>query len=286
MNIYIVILIQQLIASGTHLVARTVAQEVDPILLTFLRSIVIFAALLPIFILREKKIRIKKEDRALMLWLSFIVIGMNQFLYLYGMKYTLAANGALLYATTPAFILILSKIILKEPLTRVKVTGVSIAFIGVAIVLFEHGVNFSSDYFLGDMLILVAVVAWSLYAVQGKRLIKTYGAFHVSALSLMGGAILFAPVGMSSLISNSIADVSFQSWCGILYLGLGTSVVGYFLWYYAIGNFDMTKVAVFQNAQPIFTTILSFLILGQSVSTVFIIGGAITITGVIITQRK
>ncbi len=286
MNIYVVMLIQQLIASGTHLIAKTVTRDVDPMSLTFIRGVIAAGVLSVIFIIREKKIRIQKEDYLLVIWISFIAIPINQFFYLYGMKFTLAANGALLYATTPAFVLVFSRFLLGESLTKYKVLGVAVAFIGVSIVIFERGVDFSSDYFFGNVMILIAVVAWSLYGIQGKKLIAKYGAFHVSSLTVMCGAILFVPPGVASLTWFDVTTISASNWIGILYLALGTSVVSYILWYYAIGKYDTTKVAVFANAQPIFTAILAVIILGQPLTSTFVIGGVITIAGVLLTQKK
>lgn len=286
MNIYIIMLIQQLIASGTHLIAKTVTREVDPMALTFIRGMISGGALSIIFFIREKRIRIKKEDYAILLWLSLLAIPINQYLYMYGMKFTLAANGALLYATTPAFVLVFSRFMLGESLTQWKVTGVIVAFIGVSIVIFERGIDFSSDYFFGNVMILIAVIAWALYAIQGKRLIAKYGSFHVSSLTIILGAILFVPPGAASLTWYDAATISIDNWFGILYLALGTSVIGYVLWYYAIGKFDTTKVAVFANAQPILTTILAVIILDQPITGMFVVGGVITIAGVLLTQRK
>jgi drug/metabolite transporter (DMT)-like permease len=286
MNIYIVMLLQQLIASGTHLIAKTVTNDVDPMTLTFIRGVISGGALTVLFIVREKTIKIRKEDLPMLVWLSLLAIPVNQYFYLYGMKFTLAANGALLYATTPAFILVFSRIILGEPMTQYKIIGVIIAFIGVGIVIVERGIDFSSDYFFGNLMILLAVIAWALYAIQGKKMIGRYGSFHVSSLTIITGALLFVPPGMASLSWFDVTTISVNNWFGILYLALGTSVVGYVLWYYAIGKFDMTKVAVFANAQPIMTTILAVIFLDQPISMVFIVGGSITLMGVLLTQKK
>jgi drug/metabolite transporter (DMT)-like permease len=275
-----------LIASGTHLIAKTVTNDVDPMTLTFIRGVISGGALTVLFIVREKTIKIRKEDLPMLVWLSLLAIPVNQYFYLYGMKFTLAANGALLYATTPAFILVFSRIILGEPMTQYKIIGVIIAFIGVGIVIVERGIDFSSDYFFGNLMILLAVIAWALYAIQGKKMIGRYGSFHVSSLTIITGALLFVPPGMASLSWFDVTTISVNNWFGILYLALGTSVVGYVLWYYAIGKFDMTKVAVFANAQPIMTTILAVIFLDQPISMVFIVGGSITLMGVLLTQKK
>lgn len=286
MNIYIIILFQQLIAAGTHLVAKTTTQEVHPVVLTFIRNCISLVAMTALFFVREKRVKVDRKDLRQLLWLSFLAVPLNQFLYLYGIKFTLAANGALLYALTPTLVLILSAVRLQEKMSATKVAGVVTAFIGISIVMFEKGIDFSSDYFYGNVMIFMAVLAWALFAIQGKEMVKKYGAFHITVLSMIGGAVMFLPVGLIFFAVNGVPQIAAQSWGGILYLSLGTSVVSYILWFYALGRMDTTKVAVFANAQPILTTILSIVLLHQPVTAAFLVGGSITIAGVLITQRK
>jgi len=238
------------------------------------------------FFARERRVKVEKHDLPHLLWLSFLAIPLNQFLYLYGIKFTLASNGALLYALTPALVLILSHFFLHEPMTRKKVWGVLIAFAGISIVMFEKGIDFSSDYFYGNVMILCAVFAWALFAIQGKQLVKKYGAFHITALSMIGGAVMFLPIGLIYFAVTGIPSITPSNWIGILYLSLGTSIVSYLLWFYALGRMDTTKVAVFANAQPILTTILAVVILDQPITTAFFVGGTITIAGVLLTQKN
>ncbi len=286
MNIYIIIFFQQLVASGTHLVAKTVTQQVDPVPLTFIRNCVSLVVWSVLFAIREKRIKVRREDWKRMLWLSFLCVPLNQFLYLYGIKFTLASNGALLYGMTPALVLVLAHFMLNEFLTRKKVIGVIVAFVGVAIVMFERGIDFGSDYFYGNVMIFLAVIAWALYAIEGKKLMKDYGAFQISALSLIGGGILFLPVGIVDVALHGFPSITLGGWMGILYLGVGTSIVSYVLWFYILRRMDTTRAAVFANAQPILTTILAVIFLSQDVTMPFIIGGIITIGGVLLTQRK
>jgi drug/metabolite transporter (DMT)-like permease len=282
--IYILIFIQVLLASGTHLVAKAVVKDVEPVTLTFLRNCISTVALAVIFIIKEKRIKILREDYGKMLWLSFVVIPLNQFLFLYGIKYTTAANASLLYATTPVLVLVSSHFLLGERLTKRKVIGVLVAFCGVAIVIFEHGISFTSEYTYGNVIIFSAVISWASYTINGKPMVVKYGAFHVAAISMIGGTILFLPLGLFGASRFDFSTLEASHWQGIFYLGLGTSVVAYFLWYYALGKIETTKVAVFANAQPILTSVLSFVILHQAISGNFILGGVLTLLGVVLTE--
>jgi len=237
-----------------------------------------------VLVFRSSKPLVMKEDYRKIALLSFLAIPVNQFLFLLAMKYTTPSNAALLYGTTPAMVLLMSFLMKRETLTWRKGAGVVIAFCGIMLVVFERGVDFRSEYTLGNALLIVAVVAWSLYTIYGQPMIVKYGAFPVSALTMIIGTVMFLPVGLIGTIGFDFASLTVNHWGALLYLSLGTSIFAYFLWYYALGRVAITKVAIFANLQPILTTVFSIVLLGQSITPSFVIGGSIALLGVILTQ--
>ncbi len=284
MGVYFVLFFQQLIVSGTHIIAKAIVRDIDSVTLTTLRSVISGLGLLLMFLIKEKRLKIRKEDYKKIFWLGLISVPINQFLFLYAIGYTTASNAALLYAATPMAVLIFSRILLKELITWKKVLGVATAFTGIAIVIFEKGLDFKSEFTYGNILIFIGMLSWALYTIYGKPLIMKYGALHVTAVTMIFGTILFLPLGLYSTIQFPFSSLSLVHWEGVFYLAVGTSIFGYFLWYYALGRIEASKVAIFANGQPIMTTLLAVLFLGQAVSVNFIIGGIITIAGVILTQ--
>lgn len=282
--VYVVLLVQSLMASGTHIVAKVIVREVDAFTLTLIRSVIAAAAMGLILLVRGGPIRLLQEERKMVLFLSFIAIPVNQFLFLFGMRFTTASNAALLYSTTPILVLVFSRFFLGERLTRAKVLGVILGFVGVMTVIFERGVSASMEYLLGNVLIGFAVMAWGLYTVLGRRLIVRYGAVEASSLTLIIGTLMFIPIGIVPTLHFPFETLTVSSWMAILYLAIITSVLSYFLWYFALGRAEAGKVALFANLQPIMTTILAVVLLGQEVTVAFVVGGVIALAGVVIAQ--
>ncbi|HLF20048.1 MAG TPA: EamA family transporter [Bacteroidota bacterium] len=284
MNVYLALFIQILISGGTHIVAKTVVANVDPGVILFLRTIISLASMMAILFLKRGRLRIDRADWPLFLLVGFLGVPINQYLYLYGMKFTTAANGALLYAATPTFVLLLSHFFLKEKITGKKTFGIALAFVGISIVIFEKGVSFSSEYTIGNLMILTAVIAWAFFTILGKKLIIKYGALRTTTGMMVCGTAIFFPFGVYFSAGFPISQLNSGDWMGILYLSLGTSVLGYLMWYYALSRIDTAKVAVFSNGQPIVATILSMIFLDYAITGDFVIGGLMTIAGVILTQ--
>jgi drug/metabolite transporter (DMT)-like permease len=284
MAVYAVLLVQALMASGTHIVAKVIVREVDAFTLTLVRSVISGIVMGAILLVRGGPVRLLREERKMLLLLSFLAIPVNQFLFLFGMRYTTASNAALLYATTPILVLIFSRLFLGERLTSKKIVGVILGFAGVMTVIFERGVNASMEYLLGNVLIGFAVMAWGLYTVFGRRLIVRYGAIEASSMTLIIGTLMFIPIGIIPALRFPFETLSVSSWMQILYLAIITSVFSYFLWYFALGRVEAGKVALFANLQPILTTILAVVLLGQEVTTGFVVGGIVALAGVVIAQ--
>jgi len=285
-NVYSLLLFQQLIAGGTHIVAKAVVQDVDAGTVTFIRTVVAAVGLWLIVRLRSGPLRIERRDWWWLALLGFLGVALNQYLYLYGMRFSTAANGALLYAATPVFVLVTARLVSGEQMTKRKTLGILLAFAGISIVIFERGVDFSSGYLLGNALILVAVVAWTLFTVLGKNMIIKYGALKTTAAMMLTGALIFMPIGIFSAIQYPFHQLTPFHWTGILYLAIGTSILGYLLWYHALSRIEASKVAVFANAQPVFATILSLIFLEYSITSAFVTGSIITIFAIYITQSS
>ena len=284
MFVYFVLLFQSLIASGTHIVAKVVVKDIEPVTLTMLRSLLAAIGLLIIIVVRRTKLTFDRGDYKKIALLSFLAIPVNQFLFLTAIRYTTAANASLLYGTTPAVVLLISHFSRKEKINWKKSLGVGVAFLGILLVVFEHGIDFRSEYTFGNALLLVAVLAWALYTVHGQPMILRYGAFETSAATMLFGTLMFLPIGMIGIAKFNFVELTSSHWAGLLYLSLGTSIFAYFLWYYALGRIAASKVAIFANLQPVLTTVLSVTLLGQAITPIFVIGGAIALTGVILTQ--
>jgi drug/metabolite transporter (DMT)-like permease len=277
-------LFQSLLASGTHLVAKATVTDVDPVTLTFLRTTLAGSFLIAYAAIRSGRLTVDREDRNRFLLLSFLGVPLNQFLFLAGLHLSKATNAALFYGATPALVLLLSVLLRKEEPSWMRFGGVMVAFAGILLVVFEKGLDFGAGTILGDALLIAAVVAWTLYTVLGKDMIKKYGHLRTTSVVLVWGMAMYFPIGLSSAVSFDYSAMTGADVAGIAYLAIATSIVAYLIWYYALGRLAPSKVAVFANIQPVLTMVLAWLVLGEVLTPRFLVGAAVTLAGVLITE--
>jgi drug/metabolite transporter (DMT)-like permease len=282
---YFIIILHQLIASFSHIVAKDITSKIEPSSILFYRSLVaaLFFFLLVYF--KNSRKKIDKFDYKYLIILAFLNIPLNQFLFLVSIKMTTAPNVALAYSLSPIFVFIVAHYFLKEKSTYIKAIGILIAISGTIFLLYEKGFNFHSEAFWGDILAIFASISWALYTVIGKNMSQKYGSIFSTSITMILGFFLYSIIYMFIPSKANPLDFSFSNWLEILYLGTFTSGVGYILWYYALKKIQASKISVFNNLQPVFTTILAIIFFHQTLTIYFLAGGALVLIGVIITQK-
>ena len=288
---YFLLLIQQFIASSTHLIAKNVTGELHPTMVVLVRGMFTCVAFGLWWMIRRKHLKeIDRSDLPLLLLLGLINLPINQLLFIWGVKFTTAPNASLAYALTPVFVVIYLAIGKGANPGWKKWLGVVLAMVGAAIVLFDKGVSFSAEHTLGNIMVLTASASWAGYTVLGRRVVAKYGSVYATALTFFFGLALYSlvwtllpvPADIAPLLDPELAG---GIWFQLFYLGVITSGIGYGLWYYALTHMETSSVAVFNNLQPILTTILAFIVFGTEPTIYFLIGGVIALTGVIVTQK-
>ena len=249
--------------AGSFIVVDITTKEMDPIDLGFLRFLVATPLIILIAVVRKKPLMLPKKELP---WL--VVLGLTgvTFLYLFqflGIHFTNAPTASVLINTNVIFIVILSGLFLHETLTRKRIAGIVLSFIG-------------------GILLLLSAFCWALYSFVGKRLLKTYDEFVITTYAFGFGTLFYIPFVIFHL-SSVLQQTSLNGWLAVLYLALTCSLFGYLGWYYALKHIDASKAAVFLNLIPLFTILMSFF-LGTSLTWFFLLGAALIVYGVYLAQ--
>jgi drug/metabolite transporter (DMT)-like permease len=283
------LVVHTLLSAGTYLIGKRALSELPALplgLLRFCGASVLLALLLLRLEPRGQRLPPKEARRKLLL-LAFVAVPLNQGFFLYGLQHSTAAHAALLYTLTPLFVLLLAQALLSEFPGWRTALGTAMALGGTIFVLFEHGLDLSKGPLFGDLMIAIAVVAWSVYTAEGRELVARFGALPTISWTIIAGTILFLPIGLPALwISREqVLRASPQAWLGVLYLIIATSVVSYLIWYWALGHLAAARVAIFSNLQPLATAVLAHFFLGERITLAFLAGAVVVISGVLFAQR-
>lgn len=275
---------QQLLSALAFPIAKFGLTQIEPYTFAFFRFIISATVLFTLVNLNRFPNPIEKKDYFKFLGLGLLIIPFNQTAYLVGQRMTSAGHGAILFATVPLWMFITGMIHLKEKFVWRRGIGVLLGMIGVLIILGGGAATFSTRYLWGDLIVLEAVLAWVYYSILGKPLVMKYGAFRVTAYSLAFGTLFYLPFGFYKALNFNYSGVSIGAWFSVLYYSLGISVTAYILWYWLLKHMEATRLAVFNNIQPVIASLVALLFFGEPIGPGLLVGGSIVLTGVLITE--
>jgi drug/metabolite transporter (DMT)-like permease len=285
--LHLLMFVHSALSAGTYLAGKRALAEVSPVELALVRFAL--AAVAHAVVLRRLRPGFARRDLPALAALGVLAVAVNQVLFLAGLARSTPGHAALLYAMTPIFVFLIEWLRGKERATPGKVAGIAVAFAGTVVVLAGRGVlglAGARDALAGDVLLLLAVIAWAIYAVGGKAYAATYGGLATGSVTLVAGTVLCAPAGLAFLHVDRFAQMSPLGLASVVYLVVVTSVVAWLIYYWALGHAEASRVAVWSNIQPVLTALLAWALYGERLTAPFVGGGLMVVAGVILAERR
>lgn len=268
-------------------VVKALLNQFNPLALNGVRFALGASVLVP-FALRSGQLKkFTRRD-----WLAVTALGvvgntMYQFFFITGINGTLAGNAALILAMTPVFVALLSAALGHERVRATGWAGVAISTIGIGLVVWGGAaVRFGSATLQGDLTILAAAVAWSVYTVGASPLVRRHGALPVTAATMWIGAIILFVVAIPSMAAQDWTRPTLMAWTGLVASGLLAVGLSYVLWYYAVEHMGNSRTAVFSNTVPIVALLFAWLALGETPVLMQVTGAALILAGVTLTRMS
>lgn len=242
----------------------------------------------PLFFILEKlffNTRIaSKKDLLKITGLGLIGVTIVQLTIVMGLKHTSVFHTGFLVGTAPMITLILSVLLRQERLSWEKCLGIGIAFAGLMLLLSARGgkAHLPPDYLLGDAIVLLNIIGWSLYLILSRPLLAKYPPFSLSAYAFICSGIITLP--WMVFLSGSVPGVglSLHGWLWMAYVVVLSTIVTYFLNYYGLSRLSASTVSVYVFLQPIVTAITAHWLLGEEITLLMLLEGLMIIVGVAI----
>ena len=292
-SLYALMATHVFLASGTYVFAKAAAVGFpDAETLTLARALGagLILLLLTGWLIPRPQFTLK--DWLKILGFGILLVPLNQYSFLRGLRHTVPSHPALFYALTPLGVLLLSSGLQQRMVPKSKVFGVLLALVGVCIVLrpWQAGETIK-ELRTGDLWVLCAVLAWVVYTVLVGRTCQDHDPRVVTAWSLILGAVVMIPIGGYSLLTMDYGAIPLAAWTGLAWLVVLTSVVMMLVWNLLLSYLGPVEVAICTNAQPPTTALLAALMAGagfltgeQDLGLLFWLGLTIILTGVLFVQ--
>ena len=213
---------------------------------------------------------------------GFVGVVLHQWLQAYGMLTTTATVSAWLSALSPALMVVMAWLWLRERFVPRHALWMLLAGLGAVLVSAGSWPAMLRGSFgrRGDLLVLASALAWALYAILIKSLVRTRSAGTVTLATLFLGWLLLLPLFLLRGSWEDLTRISPSGWAAVLVLGVGSTGVASTLYNYALKHMSGTLAATLLYPEPLLTAALAALLLRESFTMSMAVGGILIIFGV------
>ncbi len=264
--------------------------DVPPEAITIMRAI--FACmmfwLVSFFMPKEK---VLPKDLCLLFVCALCGVGINQWLFVIGLKNSSPVNASIIATAVPIFVLLLAALVLKEPITAKKSLGVFWGVSGGLLLVFNSTQTTSGTNSLwGDMLMLLNQLMYSVYLVLSKPLSRRY-----SSVIMMKWMFLFSTLALAPFCLQYMQYVpmfhretfNVSQLYALLYLLFGATFVSFMLIPMALKQIRPTTVSMYNYVQPIIAFAIAVAVGQDTFSMQKLLSAALVFVGVyLVTQSK
>lgn len=239
-----------------------------------------------LFLIYPSKEKIDRKDTGRFLLCALTGIAINQMLFLKGLSLTYSIHAVLLMLTTPILITIIAAWILKERLNIYKIAGLSLG-VGGAVVLItaRQGSGTGENVLLGDLLVLINAVSYTLYFILVKPLMLKYNPVQVIRLVFTYGLLMVLPFGWNEFVAIEWNSFGTTEYTCIGLITIGGTFLAYLFNVYGIKVLGASVAGAYIYIQPVFATIIAMIFLKEQLEIYKMVAAALIFTGVFLCNK-
>jgi len=287
-RVYLLLVLATLLWGGGPVAGKLGLGAIPPVTMGLLRFSLAAAVLLALHWRRLPAWHsLSRHDLWMLLGLGIFGAFLNHVLFFAGLLFAPASHGALVAPTTvPIWTMLLAARVGGERVTRAQALGLLVCLAGVALVVQPGGGGTAATWttLQGDLLLALSSAAWSIYSVLSKMAMRRLSNEATLTYGMCIGCLFLAATATIERPWVVVARAPLLAWGTVLYLTVAMTLLAFFWWNLAIQRLGAGRTAVFTNLVPIFGVALAWLILGERLSRLQLLGGALALAGVWVCQ--
>lgn len=250
------------------IIGKFCSVEIPALTLTCLRYFIAGIGITIIYCSKKKEIKINKKDLFYIIGLAFLGVVLNGVFFFMGIKITSSINIAIISSTTPMIVCILGFIFFKEKVTKKNILSVIMSVLGILFLLVNGNLSqlLNINFNRGDLIILGAVISNGIYIIGSKKMLKKYEIEKLLAYVFLITALILSPALIFEKGFYTISQISLKAIFSLLYMAIFSSLLAFLLQQKGIKKLGPIKAAIYTNLIPIYSMLLSSLILKEYVT--------------------
>lgn len=271
---------------GTWVAAPWATDAIAPLTVAFVRFTLAALLLFAWTRVRGLSLALPRREVPLVLGVAVTSVIAYNILFLYGVTLAPASHGAILVpGLIPLATLVLSRLIHGTRIAARQVGGIALSLVGLALVVGPE-LTASGSTLVGDAMFMVSASVWASYTLIGRasRLDSAVLTFYGAAVGAVGLLPLSLIVGGPGLGLADLPEAPARALLGVLYLGSIGTVLSFVTFLEGVRLIGPARATAFSVLIPIFGLALTVSLLGEALAPIAVVGAAIALVGLWITQ--
>jgi drug/metabolite transporter (DMT)-like permease len=194
-------------------------------------------------------------------------------LFFVAVTQTSVANAEFIGSLVPVAVLPLAAVLFHERIPLRSMAFGGLAITGVAVILFTSPASGASST-LGNALAFMAMGMWAGYLLSARRARALLGTSEFMTTVVVIAAALLVPI---AAVSGRLWEVPASGWKYIVLLAVLTGTMAHGLLAWAQTRVPVSTIAMLQVGNPALATLWAFLVLGETIAAVQVVGMAVVI---------
>ena len=204
-----------------------------------------------IFLKNEK---VERRDKVRLLFASMLAVIFNQGLFVTGLSLTSPVDASVITTFLPVITMVISAIILREPITFLKVGGIVLGISGALILVLTAASSGGESNIWGDLCGIGAQFSFAFYVVLFKDLVTKYSPITVMKWMFLFATLIFVPFLIPDMAAVDYASLPSTAYLGIAQVVVGGTFIAYFLIPVGQHRLRPTVVVMYNYVQPVVAT--------------------------------
>ena len=272
---------------ASSIAAREALLQLTAIEVVALRFTVALIIVLGLALFKGKNaFAIEARDVPVFILMSLANVSVGFILQVQALAYTTVTNFSLEFNLATFFIMLMGALLLGERLTKKKVAGAAVAFVGAFLIITTGRLDLAASHLPGDLMGIGSAVAFGLFTIASKRVAGKYDLVtrseeHTSELQsqFLPFYVLFTPM-------TPPTSLSLLSWSSILFLAVLCTVFCFFVYTHGLNKLKASDVAMSIYVTPLSGIVLAVILLGETLTAYTVAGAALIMAGMYMAQGE
>ena len=259
-------------------------QPAQIILVRCLSAVALFW-LVSMMTIREK---VGRRDHILLAMGGLTGISVNQTFFFSGLALTSPVDAALLHSGSPIVVLLFSALIAGEKINLLKISGILMGASGAVALVLQGSMaeGSSGNQLLGNSLIVLNIVSYSLYLVIIKPLMSRYTAITIMKWVFLYGFLFVIPYSLTSVSSIQFGNFTGFAWFSLAYIVIGTTFVTYLMTSYSLRYVSAGTAGYYIYIQPVIAAFIGIVLFRESFTLIKLLAAVLVFAGVFLVNRN